>query len=422
MVGSSRNRIFGECTRPRAISRRRRMPPENVRTSASRNLARSTDSSSSSISASRCFGRHAVELRVNQHIFVRGQLRIGRERLRDHAEDVAHAVGIGANVVPGDARRARSRRRERGHHADQRGLARAVGPEQAEDFSLGDAEADVVHGHELAELFRQMVDFDRVHDGYSGRRQSRCKPALLFRWRRQQHRRRHSREQPAARIRHGDLDGESLDVALRAAHVALRGEVVFHALEEHLAFEDVSRRKLHAQRLAELNRVDVALLARRRAPTDGRRPRQPRSASPAPPLRLAWPRARRRCRQSARRFPCSRAAFRPAPAWRAPARAARAWWIAALWRTSTCLRFACATSRAAVWAFTDSSRASTFAWTISRWLRRGRGLAPTLPPYRIASACAANPFDREPAPRAPDRAARCSMSPCALCLSSEASV
>ena len=35
IVGSSRNRTRGECMRPRAISSRRRMPPENVPTTES---------------------------------------------------------------------------------------------------------------------------------------------------------------------------------------------------------------------------------------------------------------------------------------------------------------------------------------------------------------------------------------------------
>ena len=61
-------------------------------------------------------------------------------------------------------------------------------------------------------------------------------------------------------IRQRHFDGERLDIALRAAHVALRREIVFHAFEKHFAFENVSRRQLHAHRLPELDRIDVALL------------------------------------------------------------------------------------------------------------------------------------------------------------------
>ena len=39
---------------------------------------------------------------------------------------------------------------ERGHHADERALAGAVGAEQAEDFAFGDGEADALDGLEIA--------------------------------------------------------------------------------------------------------------------------------------------------------------------------------------------------------------------------------------------------------------------------------
>ena len=70
VVGSSRNRMCGECTSPRAISRRRRMPPENVRTMALANCVRSTASSRRCDQRSAFRSRHAVELRVDQHVFL----------------------------------------------------------------------------------------------------------------------------------------------------------------------------------------------------------------------------------------------------------------------------------------------------------------------------------------------------------------
>ena len=57
------------------------------------------------------------------------------------------------HVVSADHRGSGSRRRQRGQHADQRGLARAVGPEQAEDLAVMHREADFVHGHEIPEVF-----------------------------------------------------------------------------------------------------------------------------------------------------------------------------------------------------------------------------------------------------------------------------
>src|SRR5436190_1785575 len=53
VVGSSRKKIFGSWTRPRAISTRRRMPPDRFFTCASRHCVSSTNSSSCVMSLSR---------------------------------------------------------------------------------------------------------------------------------------------------------------------------------------------------------------------------------------------------------------------------------------------------------------------------------------------------------------------------------
>ena len=46
-------------------------------------------------------------------------------------------------------------------------LPAPFGPSKSEDFALGDIEADVVDGNEIAKLFYEMVDFNRIdsHDG-----------------------------------------------------------------------------------------------------------------------------------------------------------------------------------------------------------------------------------------------------------------
>ena len=48
-------------------------------------------------------------------------------------------------------------RNQRGHHADQRRLARAIGPEQAEDFAIFYAEGNVVDRGEVAILFDDVL-------------------------------------------------------------------------------------------------------------------------------------------------------------------------------------------------------------------------------------------------------------------------
>ena len=102
MVGSSRKRILGECTNPRAISKRRRMPPEKVPTRAFENCPRSTASSSSRISVGAFFGRDAVNLGVDLQVFLGGQFGIGGERLGNHPDGVPHAFRILAHVVSGN--------------------------------------------------------------------------------------------------------------------------------------------------------------------------------------------------------------------------------------------------------------------------------------------------------------------------------
>ncbi len=94
--------------------------------------------------------------------FARSQVRVGGERLRNHADGVADAVRIRYHVVPADHGHARGGRRQRRHHADQRRFPRAVGSQQAEDFARMDREAHFVYSHKIAKLFFQFDDFDRI--------------------------------------------------------------------------------------------------------------------------------------------------------------------------------------------------------------------------------------------------------------------
>ncbi len=64
------------------------------------------------------------------------------------------------HVVPADDGLAGGDRNERGHHADERALACSVGPEQAEDLALGDAEVDVLDGFKVAVALDNVLDRD----------------------------------------------------------------------------------------------------------------------------------------------------------------------------------------------------------------------------------------------------------------------
>src|SRR5208282_3834380 len=198
---------------------------------------------------------NAIELRVNQHVLSSREFRIGSECLRNHAQHLSNAVGIGANVVSRDPRSAGSGWSECGHHANQCGFASTIRAQKAENLAVLDIEADVVDGDQVAELLREMVHFNRVHLKFLEASEP-GEPALFLGWR-QQRGRSHSREQPAPRIRNGYLDRKRFDVPLRSAHVALRREIAFHSLEENLAIDDVSGGKPHVHLLAELNLIDV---------------------------------------------------------------------------------------------------------------------------------------------------------------------
>ena len=123
-------------------------------------------------------------------------------------------------------------------------LPAPFGPSRPKISPLAHGEADVVHGDEIAEPFDEMIDVIDRHSGFRWRVSSLITDGLqsartssLFRRARQQHSGRHSGEQAAVGIGHGNFDGKCLDVALGAADVALRGEIAFHALEENLCLQ-----------------------------------------------------------------------------------------------------------------------------------------------------------------------------------------
>ena len=69
-----------------------------------------------------------------------GQILIDAERIRDIADVSADFLRRLHYPDAQDAHRARGRFQERRQHLDRRGLARAVGPDEAEDLSGRDGE------------------------------------------------------------------------------------------------------------------------------------------------------------------------------------------------------------------------------------------------------------------------------------------
>ena len=125
-----------------------------------RHCVSSTASSSSAISCCAFGARNAVQLGEDDQVLLDAQLEVAGHRLRDDADRSAHAVGLVRDVEAVDARRAGGRRQQRREHPDERRLAGAVGPEQPEDLTVFDREADAVDGREVAELLDDLVDVD----------------------------------------------------------------------------------------------------------------------------------------------------------------------------------------------------------------------------------------------------------------------
>ena len=98
-----------------------------------------------------------VEAAVDVDILPSGEVEVGGQRLRNHADRFAHAHRIARDVEAGDESLSRGRHDQRRQHPAERGLARAVGSEQAEQLAAPHLEAHVVDGGEFAEAFSEFA-------------------------------------------------------------------------------------------------------------------------------------------------------------------------------------------------------------------------------------------------------------------------
>src|SRR5207244_3108111 len=85
--------------------------------------------------------------------------------LEDRVDERLYLVPLTDDVVSRDRRAARGRPGAAGEHADRRGLARAVVPEESEDLALGDGEADAVDRVHVAVMLFEPRDLDRDRHG-----------------------------------------------------------------------------------------------------------------------------------------------------------------------------------------------------------------------------------------------------------------
>src|SRR5271168_2741278 len=100
-------------------------------------------------------------------VFGDGQLEVETACLKDDANLLAHLVRLARNVEALDSGAACGRRHQRGQNAKQRGLAAAVGAEQAEDLRSVKFKAEAVEGEELSIAVGQALEHNRGNCGRS---------------------------------------------------------------------------------------------------------------------------------------------------------------------------------------------------------------------------------------------------------------
>jgi hypothetical protein len=102
-------------------------------------------------------------------VLAAGEDLVDRRRLSGEAHAPADLVGLLDDVEAGHPAGAARGHAQRGEHPHQRGLARAVGTEQAQHRPGGDDETHVVHGLGGAEVLDQFDGLDRRGRGHVGR-------------------------------------------------------------------------------------------------------------------------------------------------------------------------------------------------------------------------------------------------------------
>ncbi len=160
--GSSSRMILGLETSARAISSRRRSPPESERATDFRSRLMSKLVQQLVAAGLAGLAVHAQQLHHAQQVLLHGELAEDARLLGQ----VAHAAFAGAaihgpagdvHVVEDDA--AGVGLDHAAGHAEAGRLAGAVGPQQADDLALIDAEIDAVDDAPRAVVFHQSLDF-----------------------------------------------------------------------------------------------------------------------------------------------------------------------------------------------------------------------------------------------------------------------
>ena len=160
LVGSSRNRICGRCSRVHISASFCFMPPESCarRARAERLHARHAQQLRRQVRA-RLPG-DVEQVRVEDHVLFHGQVLVQAEALRHVPDLVLHRPRFARHVVARHLRAAFGRVHQAAQHAQRGGLARAVRPHQPEDLARATVRSRWSTAVNVAEAFGQTASLD----------------------------------------------------------------------------------------------------------------------------------------------------------------------------------------------------------------------------------------------------------------------
>ena len=135
VVGSSRKISGGRVIRLAARSSRRRMPPENCEIGLSAASSRPNRPSRSSAVVRALLDASALQPAEQPEVLAGGEVLVDRGVLAGDADQLAHHVRVLRDVDAEDLGAAAVHRQQGREHLQHRGLAGAVGAEDAEDLA-----------------------------------------------------------------------------------------------------------------------------------------------------------------------------------------------------------------------------------------------------------------------------------------------
>ena len=105
--------------------------------------------------------RNLIEFGIDGEILFHGQVDIAGQRLGNDTDGSPDRIGFARDVMTSDDGLPAGDRDQRRHHADERALAGAIWPQQAEDFSVGDLEGNAADRFEISVALHDVFDSDR---------------------------------------------------------------------------------------------------------------------------------------------------------------------------------------------------------------------------------------------------------------------